>query len=287
MTKIGIVGCGFIGGVHFSAYCKIKGAKLVAVCDRDLNRANNLINGISSGGNLSVEAARPVSFNTSEVKIYANLDEMLNDPEVEIIDVCLPTYLHKEAVIKAAKAGKHILCEKPMTLSLKDADEMINTAKKAKVKFMVAHVIRFWPEYVVLTELITKNSMGKLLEANFQRHSPTPTWTWNNWILDEKKSLSAAVDLHIHDTDYILYICGTPKTISSIGVKGKVTKGVDHIMTEYNYGKGPKIFAEGGWAYGSKYPFRMAFWALFEKGRIRKISSSEIPALVLERFRAQ
>ena len=268
MTKIGIVGCGFIGGVHFSAYCKIKGAKLVAVCDQDITRANNLVKGISAGGNLSVEGAKPLSFKASEVRIYTKLEDMLKDPDVEIIDVCLPTYLHKEAVIKAAKAGKHILCEKPMALSLEDADEMINAAKKAKVKYMVAHVIRFWPEYVVLTELITKKSMGKLLEANFQRHSPTPTWTWNNWILDEKKSLSAAVDLHIHDTDYIYYICGMPESVSSLGVKGKISKGVDHIMTEYFYGKGPKIFAEGGWAYGAKYPFRMAFWAIFEKGAV-------------------
>ena len=274
MVKIGIVGCGFIGGVHFSAYCKIKGAKLVAVCDQDSTRANNLVKGISSGGNLSVEAAKPLSFNPSEVKIYTQLEEMLKDPEIQVIDVCLPTYLHKDAVIKAAKAGKNVLCEKPMTLDLKDADEMIAAAKKAKVKFMVAHVIRFWPEYVVLTELITKKSMGKLLEANFQRHSPTPTWTWNNWILDSKKSLSAAVDLHVHDTDYILYVCGIPKSVSSLGVTGRVTKGVDHIMTEYNYGKGPKIFAEGGWAYGAKYPFRMAFWALFEKGAVEFNSMS-------------
>jgi len=268
MNKIGIVGCGFIGGVHFSAYCKIKGAKLVAVCDQDITRANNLVKGISSGGNLSVEAAKPISFKTEEVKIYTKLEEMLKDPEIEIIDVCLPTYLHKYAVLKAAKAGKHILCEKPMTLSLKEADEMINAAKKAKVKFMVAHVIRFWPEYVVLTELIEKKSLGKLLEANFQRHSPTPTWCWDNWILDAKKSLAAAGDLHVHDTDYILHICGTPKSVTSLGVKGKPTTGVDHIMTEYNYGKGPKIYAEGGWGYAAKYPFRMAFWALFEKGAV-------------------
>ncbi|MCX5776198.1 MAG: Gfo/Idh/MocA family oxidoreductase [Candidatus Firestonebacteria bacterium] len=269
MSKIGIVGCGFIGGVHFSAYCKIKGAQLIAVCDQDLTRAKNLLQGASSVGNISVESVKPVSFNTSEVKIYTRYEEMLKDPEIDIIDVCLPTYLHKEAVVKAAKAGKHILCEKPIALSVKEADEMIKAAKKAKVKFMVAHVIRFWPEYAVLAELIKTKAMGKLLEANFQRHSPTPTWSWNNWILDEKKSMSAAGDLHIHDTDYILYICGTPKSVSSLGVKGRVTKkGVDHIMTQFNYGNGPKVYSEGGWAYGDKYPFRMAFWALFEKGAV-------------------
>lgn len=268
MVKVGIVGCGFIGGVHYSAYCKLSGAKLVAVCDQDPKRAENLIKGKSSAGNLSVETAKPIGFEPEDVKIYSKLEDMLKDPEIEVIDVCLPTYLHKDAVIKAANAGKNVLCEKPISLSLKDADAMIAAAKKNKVKFMVAHVIRFWPEYVVLTEIVTRRSLGKLLELNMQRHSPTPTWTWNNWILDVKKSLSAAIDLHIHDTDYIYYLCGMPKVVASLGIKGQVTKGVDHIMTNYYYGKGPKVFAEGGWVYGPKYPFRMAFWALFEKGAV-------------------
>lgn len=268
MTKIGIIGCGFIGGVHYSAYCKIKGAKVVAVCDQDYKHAENMVRGRSTGGNITIKAVKPLSFSPSDVEIYANLEDMLKDPEIDVIDVCLPTYLHKEAVIKSAEAKKNILCEKPIALTLKDADQMLASVKKNKVKFMVAHVIRFWPEYVVLTEYITERSLGKLLQLNLQRHSPTPEWTWNNWVLDSKKSLSAALDLHIHDTDYVLHVAGKPRSVCSMGVRGIVSKGIDHIMTEYYFEKGPKVFAEGGWAYPSKYPFRMAFWALFEKGAI-------------------
>ena len=268
MKKIGLVGCGFIGSVHYNAYCRIKGAKVVAVCDQDYKRAESLLQGENPAGNISTTNKNPISFNPASVEVYTDLKEMLKNPQIDIIDVCLPTYMHKEAVIKSAEARKHIFCEKPMALSLKEADQMLAAVKKNKVKFMVAHVIRFWPEYVVLTEYISKKSLGDLLLLKLQRLSPTPTWTWNNWVLDSKKSLSAALDLHIHDTDYILNICGKPKAVSSVGLKGVVSQGVDHIHTGYIYAGGPKVSAEGGWAYVANYPFRMAFNALFEKGAI-------------------
>jgi len=285
MTKIGLVGCGAIGAVHYSAYCKLKGVKIAAVCDQDHLRAENMLQGKPLTGNIPGKKVKSGSFNPVDVAVYTGLDEMLRDPEIDIIDICLPTFLHKEAVIKSAKAKKHILCEKPIALNLKDADQMLAAVKKYKVKFMVAHVIRFWPEYVVLTEYITKQALGKLLELNLQRHSPAPVWSWNNWLMDEKKSLSAALDLHIHDTDYISYICGKPLYVSSLGVKNAVSKGIDHIMTEYYFKKGPKVFAEGGWAYPPQYPFRMAFWALFEKGAI-EFNSLNCQMTVYEKGRA-
>ena len=280
MVKVGMIGTGFIGGVHYSAYCKTQGAKVVAICDLDKGKVENLIKGKASGGNISVESANPLSFDPGEIKIYTDIGKILKDPDVEMVDICLPTYMHKDAVIKVVKTGKHVLCEKPMSLNLKEADEMIKVTKKEKVKFMIAHVIRFWPEYVVLKEIIQKKSLGKLLYASFMRHSATPVWTWNNWILDTKKSLSAAVDLHIHDTDYILYICGMPKKVMSLGAT-KVTKGIDQIMTEYIYGNGAKLYAEGGWAFPPNYPFRMAFWSMFEKGAV-EYNSMNVPLTVYE-----
>ena len=177
MTKIGLVGCGSIGAVHYGAYCKLKGVKIAAVCDLDPLRAENMLQGKPVTGNIPGKKVKPNSFNPAEAAVYTSLDEMLRDPEIDIVDICLPTFLHKEAVIKSAKAKKDILCEKPLALNLKDADQMLAAVKKNKVKFMVAHVIRFWPEYVVLTEYITKQALGKLLELNLQRHSPAPVWS--------------------------------------------------------------------------------------------------------------
>ncbi|MEI7905456.1 MAG: Gfo/Idh/MocA family oxidoreductase, partial [Candidatus Firestonebacteria bacterium] len=156
MPKVGIVGSGFIGGVHYGSHSKLKDSEVIAFCDIDINKARKTVKGESTGGNLSVEKTKPVSFDPEAIQFYDNYDKMLANKEIEVIDVCLPTYMHKDAVVKAAKAGKHILCEKPMALDLKEADEMIAAVKKAKVKFMVAHVIRFWPEYEVLKELSDK-----------------------------------------------------------------------------------------------------------------------------------
>lgn len=283
MPKVGIVGTGFIGGVHYGAYCKITGAEVVAMCDLDTEKAKKMVKGEATGGNIQIKSAKPVSFNPDNIKFYNKLEDLIADKNVEIVDVCLPTYLHKDAVIKCARGGKNILCEKPIALNLKEADEMIKAVKKAKVKFMVAHVIRFWPEYVVLKEIIDSKSLGKLLSISFMRYSPTPTWTWDNWILNSKKSLSAALDLHIHDADFILYICGKPKKVVSLGVK-KVTNGIDHIMTEYFYSKGPLVYAEGGWAFPEKFPFRMAFWSLFEKGAV-EYNIMNVPLTLYEQGR--
>lgn len=281
MLKIGIIGAGFIGGVHYGAYSKINGAQIVAICDLDKEKVNKLIKGEATGGNIQVESAKPLSFNPEDIKVYDKAEDILKNKNIDIVDVCLPTYLHKDAVIKAARAGKNILCEKPMAINLKETDEMIKETRKAKVKFMTAHVIRFWPEYVALKEIVKTKQLGKLLSLNLMRYSPTPTWTWSNWILDSRKSLSAAIDLHIHDTDYVLFLCGKPKKVCSLGVKKQVSRGVDNIMTEFFYGTGAKCFAEGGWAFPSKFPFRMAFWALFEKGAV-EFNSNNVPMTIYE-----
>ena len=279
MSKVGIVGSGFIGGVHYGSHSKLADSQVIAICDIDVEKAKKTVSGEASGGNLTVEKSKPVGFDPEKIEYYSDYDKMLKNKDIEVIDVCLPTYMHKEAVIKAAKAGKHVLCEKPMALDTKDCKEMMKAVKKAGVNFMVAHVIRFWPEYVALKELIDSKTLGKLLALNLQRHSPTPTWTWKNWILEAKNSGAAALDLHVHDTDYVLYLCGMPKAVSSVGVKGYATKGVDHLTTQFFYKNGPKVTAEGGWAYAPKYPFRMAFWALFEKGAA-EFSSLNYPMIV-------
>jgi len=79
---------------------------------------------------------------------------------------------------------------------------------------MVAQVIRFWPEYVKLKEIFDSGSLGKMVSISCARLSPTPTWAWNNWLLDSERSGGALLDLHIHDTDFLLYLLGKPQKAS-------------------------------------------------------------------------
>lgn len=237
MLKVGIIGAGFMGKLHAACYPHVKDAQLVKVADVDLPRAQELAK----------------TYNISAIQ---EPNEIITDPEIDIVDVCLPTYLHAEYVIKAAQAGKHVLCEKPIALSLTDAEQMIAAAQKANVKFMVAHVVRFWPEYKRLKEIYNSKELGNLISLTMTRLAAFPP---SPWYSDAKKSGGAMLDLHIHDADFLLYLFGKPEWVFTQGA-------VNHVTTMYGYPEVKMVTVEGGFIPSSKFPFRMAFRAVFEQG---------------------
>jgi predicted dehydrogenase len=242
-VNVAIVGAGFMGKTHATIYAKLQNAKVVAVADISPTRAKEIAD-------------------LSDAKIYGSLREMLNDYRIDIVDICLPTYMHAENVIEAARSGKHILCEKPIAINLEQADAMIETAKEAKVNFMVAHVIRFWPEYMTLKHIVDNKTLGKIRSLSCVRLSSAPGWSWKSWITQQSLSGSAVIDLHIHDVDYIIYLLGKPLSVFSHGTP-------DHIFTLYEFPtKKTTAFAEGGWDLPSNFPFRMAYSSVFEKGLV-------------------
>ena len=277
MVKVGVIGAGFMGAMHSQCYNLMPGAKLVGIVDIRNDKAAELAK----------------KFNT---KSYGNAEDLLKNPEVDAVDICLPTYLHPEWVIKAAAAGKSVICEKPIALKVEDADRMVEAADKYKVIFMVAQVIRFWPEYMRLKEIYDRKELGGLISLHLTRLSSTPTWGWENWLGDARKSGSALVDLHVHDTDYLLYLCGKPTSLYSCG--RMVYGGCCHVLTSFKY---PDfiVTAEGGWDFVDTFPFRMAFTANFEKGTVEYNSfavkpfaiytegKSEFPVLAQENLQAE
>ncbi|MEA3485508.1 MAG: Gfo/Idh/MocA family oxidoreductase, partial [Candidatus Aerophobetes bacterium] len=212
MVKVAILGAGFMGSMHAECYNNLSNAKLSAIADTDLARAEKLAKKYG-------------------VKAYSKPEELFKEKDIEIMDICLPTFLHKEYVIKAAQARKNILCEKPIALKVEDAEEMIEAANKVGVKFMVAQVIRFWPEYIKLKEIFDKGSLGEIVSISCTRLSPTPTWAWNSWLLDSEKSGGALLDLHIHDTDFLLYLLGKPISLLSLVPKSSLKYA--HVFTPF------------------------------------------------------
>jgi predicted dehydrogenase len=179
----------------------------------------------------------------SGVKKYRGLDEMLDDPNLDLIDICNPTHLHPETAIKALKAGKHVLVEKAIALEPKDADAMLEAARKANRLLMVAHVLPFFPEFAYAAEAIRGGQCGKLLGAHFKRVISTPDWSAD--IGDAAKTGGPAIDLHIHDTHFIGLVCGVPKQVFSTGVASG--NSVDYLTTAYLYGPGgPAITCSSG-----------------------------------------
>ncbi|HYG75891.1 MAG TPA: Gfo/Idh/MocA family oxidoreductase [Planctomycetota bacterium] len=263
--RVGVVGIGFMGKTHIGIYAKNKKAKLHGYCDFDPRRAAGKWNeaaGNLGGGDLGVDPAT--------LKAYRKPEEMFADPEIDLVDLCLPTYVHAEYVLKALAAGKHVLCEKPLTVDLKDAERVAKAAKKAKGFMMPAHCMRFWPEWVWLKQAVQSKKFGNVQSAVFRRFASTPKWTANNWILQPELSGSALFDLHIHDTDFVRFVFGDPKAVFSVGNGGKATKnGIDHVVTSYLY-RDPKlvVVAEGGWNADPTYGFTMRYTVVFDKATL-------------------
>jgi len=271
MIGVGLVGVGFMGKMHFGVHQQGSRSKIVALCDVDEKKLSG--DWSSIGGNIDDPSAKNV--NLSGIKKYTRIEDLLLDPAVDLVDITLPTYLHAKNVVKALEAGKHVLCEKPIALTVEDAAQMVKAAGAAKGKFMVAHCIRWWPEYAVTREIVTSKTYGRVYSAVFRRITPTPTWGWKNWLQDHTRSGGACIDLHIHDTDYINYLFGLPQAVTSTGVT-KTSGGVDHIVTTYQYDtENFMVVAEGDWTCHPSVPFEMMFTIICETATIHYNCNNE------------
>jgi predicted dehydrogenase len=249
MVKIGIIGAGFMGSIHLNAFKQIENAQVVAIVDSVEER----------GKELAKEAG---------ANHYSDLGRLLKKEDVDAVTVCTPTYLHADIVKEAAAAGKHILCEKPLALSLEEAKMMLKVVKRNKVKAMVGHVLRFWPEYIEAKRIAESGELGKALHAFCERLCVTPAWPWKGWMVDEKYSKGAPVDMHIHDLDYLIWLFGEPKLVKSQGVYSKKLNSYMHIGTTVEFKSGQCGLAEAGYGFKGKFPFTMVLRILCEEGCI-------------------
>ncbi|MBR5498337.1 MAG: Gfo/Idh/MocA family oxidoreductase [Clostridia bacterium] len=237
MLKIGLVGVGGISGAHIPAWEKMADAELVAICDIRTERLEKY----------------------PEKRHYTDFDEMLANEEFDIIDICLPTYLHADYAVKAMEKGINVICEKPISLNADDIERVYSTAAKNNVKFMVAQVLRFWPEYELLKEIYDTKKYGKLLSGTMTRLGCYPRWSWDGWMMDEKRSGLVPFDLHIHDLDFMVYAFGMPKVAHQYRSK---LPDQDFISLTYDFGDFT-INSEASW-YATCYPFTAEFRFQFE-----------------------
>jgi len=270
MIRVGIVGYGGMGHAHAAVYCQHPKAEVVALWDTNrelLDPKSKIKINIPTG---------EVKLDWSKVKTYTNIDKFLSDPDIDLVDICLPTHLHAEYIIKAARAGKNILSEKPIARTSKEAEKALREVRKAGVKWMVAQCIRFWPEYAYLKKLHDSGKLGKLLTLCLRRYSVTPTWAQKNWMLKGKQSGGAILDLHVHDVDFAYYLLGRPKAIRAAGIK-KITGEYDCIYSQLIY-DGCVVNAEGQWLMTDG--FNMYYLATYEKGVV-EFDMSKSPALTV------
>jgi len=256
-VNIAVVGLGFMGVTHLKAYRQIPGARIVAICDAVRLPVDGDFSTI--GGNIG--AADPFKLDMAQVKATKSLDELLHDPTIDLIDLCVPTLAHPKLAIAALQAGKHVVCEKPLARTAALAREIAAAAATAKGYFMPAMCIRFWPEYVWLKQLIAARTYGNVLAARFRRVSEPPGWSKE--FLDGAKSGGALLDLHIHDVDFVQCCFGRPTAVHAQG-RAILSSAIDHVTAQFTVAGGACVSAEGGWAMTPGFGFNMAYTVLFE-----------------------
>lgn len=246
--KVAIVGCGGLGNVHASSYAKVPGVTVVGVCDIQPDLMQNM-------------AKR------TGATAYSSFDEMLEQSGCEVVSVTLPSHLHKEYSIRAANAGKHVICEKPIALNLEDAAEMISVCEKNGVRLFIGHVVRFFPEYVQMRNKINDGSLGRVGVAHAKRIGGHPG-DRRPWFSEDDKSGGVVIDLMIHDLDFFRWSLGEVRSVYGLRT---VEGNVDYASATLVFESGAVANVEAHWGYPG--PFTTAAEIAGSKGIIRSDSS--------------
>ena len=272
MIRIGIVGIGFMGRIHFLASQKLEGARVTAICSRDPKKLAG--DWTATRGNFGPE---PGHVDLAGIAKYDSLDAMLADPDIDLIDICNTTTHHPETAIRALRAGKHVLVEKAIALLPEQADEMLAVATETGKLLMVAHVLPFFPEFRYAADAVRSGQYGKLLGAHFTRVIAKPDWSAE--IGDAAATGGPAVDLHIHDTHFIGLLAGVPQALFSVG--REEAGSVNYLSTSYLYGPGgPAITCSSGAVAMPGRPFVHGFEIFLEGATLSHSSSGDLPLTV-------
>ena len=237
MQKIALIGAGFIGAAHAAACSNSELLELTAVCDVNEESGKELAKKFGCA-------------------FFTDAEKMLRECDVDIVDICLPTFLHKEFILLAAKYKKHIVCEKPITLTMEDMDEILDAVKTAGVKFMVAQVLRFWPEYVAIKDMYDNGDFGDVKMVYANRLAQHPNWT--KWHKDPENSGGGLFDLHLHDIDAVSYFFGPVKCVYAVSWKSP-TGCYNHVATTLTFKNTVRAIVEGAFNMTENYPFTMSF----------------------------
>lgn len=226
--KIGIAGVGFMGTTHAEAWSET-GAQIAGFVAETTQEAEALAKQFGA-------------------RVYPNFEAML--PDVDVVDICTPTHLHYDMVMQAAAQGRHIICEKPLARRVDQAREMVAACRKAGVHLLVAHVVRFFPEYALAKAAVDQGQIGRPGVVRLSRGSYRPKKPVGNWFLDEDKSGGILMDLMIHDYDYARWITGDVESVFAKKIStGNPDAPVDYGLAILKHKGGALSHIAGAWAY--------------------------------------
>jgi predicted dehydrogenase len=245
VITVAILGGGFMGATHAPGYQALAGrVRVKTVCSRSAERAEKVASSLGAA-------------------FTAEVDSVLSDPEIDVVDICLPTPLHRDVAVRALEKGKHVLLEKPIALTLEDAEAIGAAAERTGRSLMVAMVLRFFADYVEIARRIESGTLGRPLALSAYRLSPPADW--NDWMGDPAQSGGAPVDLMIHDFDQANLLLGKPTRVLARPAGGGARPTHVQALVEY---EGAEALVEGSMAMPGSYPFSAGIRLLCEGGVI-------------------
>ncbi|MBM7551586.1 Gfo/Idh/MocA family protein [Thalassobacillus pellis] len=226
MYNIAIIGAGNIAAIHAAAYSQMEDVRIKTIVDIDIERARVLADEVGACA-------------------VTDMEEVCSDPDIAAIDICLPNFLHLETVVQAANAGKNIICEKPIALTVADAKVMFDVCRKKGVQLFIAQVCRFMTAYQEIHELLLNKDLGEPKIVRLSRSVHYPSLIGQDWYKDEQKSGGLFLDFIIHDLDFIVWNFGKPEILSCHIISDENIKAV-HIVLQAD--GGPLITLDGTWS---------------------------------------
>ena len=260
MTRIGIIGLGFMGYTHFEGARGLSNAKVTAFATRNEQKLSG--DWTSIQGNFGPPGGH---VDVSDLKCYSDYRQLLADPDIDLVDVCLPTDKHFDVVKESLAAGKPTLVEKPISVDLDQAREMVELARSANVPLLVAHVLPFFPEFAFAAKAVRSGEFGPLKAGHFKRVICPPDWS--DGMSDFRKLGGWGIDLHIHDNHFIAHMCGKPSKVFS---RGLLQDGfVNHVHSSYVFPEGgPAITSVSGGIAANGLAFGHGFELYFENATL-------------------
>lgn len=242
--RVAVLGAGFMGGTHARAYHALDGVEVAAIHAASATRAEPL------AAELGVDWTD-------------DLERILRDDSIDAVDVCLPTPHHRGMAEAAIRAGKHVLLEKPLALTLEDADAIVRAAEQTDRTVMVAQVLRFWPEYMELARIVTSGELGRPHFVSAVRRQALPAWMDG----PPKVALTGGAlhDMLIHDYDAANWILGEPREAYAHAQVHAGSGGRDQAQVMVTYDGASALF-DGGWTMPESYPFTARFEVICENG---------------------
>jgi predicted dehydrogenase len=239
MIRVGMIGCGGIARTHLSGFAAIGDrARVTAVCDVDSERAAAAV---PAGG----------------ANVWANYEELLGDPEVDAVDICLPHHLHAPAIVAAAKAGKHVLCEKPLCTTREEAAAVRAAVRSSGITLMCAHNQLFEPAIEPARDLLRRGALGTVYMARtsdcFQADRTAEQWGWRREL--QTMGGGELIDTGYHPTYTLIYLMSLagqrPIEVTSLLGRHRqvVLEGEDtaHVLVRFSEGAIGQILTS--WAF--------------------------------------